>query len=54
MGPIDEYIWLLETAPPIGIYEDFKALLVKLHEPGYMHGDVRNTDIIVARDSCPW
>jgi len=46
-------ICLHETAPPIGIFKDLKALLVKLHKAGFVHGDVRDTNIIVRKDGKP-
>ena len=43
----------MKCPPPIGIYEDLKALLVNLHKVGFVHGDVRDTNIMVRKDRKP-
>lgn len=54
MDSVDESFQPLCTVPPdlrnVGLYDIAKKKLTDLHQAGYVHGDVRDANLMVAKD----
>ena len=46
----DDYCRLIDFPPPYSHYDDIIEKLTALHQENYVHGDVRNTNIMVKKD----
>jgi hypothetical protein len=46
----EDYCRLSDFPPPYSHYEDITRKLTSLHQENYVHGDVRNTNIMVKKD----
>jgi serine/threonine protein kinase len=46
----DDYCRLMDFPPPYSHYDDIIEKLTSLHQENYVHGDVRNTNIMVKKD----
>src|SRR5437660_9303827 len=42
-----EYVWLHSCIPTLPLVENIREVLTKLHQKGYVHGDFRDTNIMV-------
>ena len=46
----EDYCHLMDFVPPYSYYDDIIGKLASLHQENYVHGDVRNTNIMMTKD----